>query len=83
MLDRAYRDGDLDKIRSLRPNPEAFPDHQAIGPPGVGDSPLEYAIYHSPIELIAKLLGLGADPPHDGRVGFPPLIAELSADRDT
>ena len=82
MLDRAYRDGDLGSGRS-GPIRRLFRIIKQLAPPGVGDSPLEYAIYHSPIELIAKLLGLGADPPHDGRVGFPPLIAELSADRDT
>ncbi len=81
VLDRAYRDGDLDKIRSLSPDPEAFPNNQAIGPPGVGDNPLEYAIYHSPIELIATLLEMGADLTYDGHAGFPPLIAALSSDR--
>ncbi len=41
-LDRAYRDGDLDKIRSLSPDPKAFLNNQAIGPPGVGNNPLDY-----------------------------------------
>jgi hypothetical protein len=41
-LDRTYRDGDLDKIRSLSPDPKAFLNNQAIGPPGVGNNPLDY-----------------------------------------
>ena len=80
-LDKAYRAGDLERIRSLSPNPESFPNSQSIGPLGVGDNPLEYAIYHSPIELIATLLEMGADLTYDGHDGFPPLIAALSSDR--
>ncbi len=81
-LEHAYRDGDLEAIRALSPNPDTFPNDQQAGPPGLGDNPLVAAIYHSPVELIGKLLEMGADPNHHDGDGFPPLIAALSADRD-
>ncbi len=81
-LEQAYRRGDLEAVRSLSPNPEAFPNDQQVGPPGLGDNPLVTAIYHSPIDLIGKLLDMGADPNHHDGDGFPPLIAALSSERE-
>ena len=47
----------------------------------MGENILEYAIYHSPLAFIQKLLALGADPNYGDHAGFPSLIAALSADR--
>ena len=40
---------------------------------------MEYAIYHSPLSVIRKLLELGADPNYGDHAGFPSLIATLSS----
>ena len=44
---------------------------------------LTYAIYHSPMAFIGKLLEIGANPNPDraDHIGFPPLIAALSCSR--
>jgi ankyrin repeat protein len=60
-------------------DPPDFPNCR--GPRGMGENILEYAIYHSPLAFIRKLLDLGADPNYDDPAGFPSLIATLSADR--
>ena len=53
---------------------------------GGGEIILEYAIYHSPLAFIRRLLELGADPNYGDHAGFPSLIAALSCgarkDRD-
>ena len=43
---------------------------------------LVYAIYHSPLSFIRKLLELGADPNAPVDDGFPPLIAALCKVRE-
>ena len=78
-LDEAYRRGDLDALRRLLGNPPNFPNCR--GPVGVGEIVLEYAIYHSPLACIRKLLELGADPNYQEHAGFPCLIAALSSAR--
>ena len=75
----AYVSGGLEALKTLLDNPSNFPNCQ--GPPGVGEIILEYAIYHSPISYIRKLLELGADPNYGDHAGFPSLIATLSTDR--
>jgi ankyrin repeat protein len=76
----AYKRGDLEALRSLLGDPPDFPNCQ--GPYGVGEIILEYAIYHSPLSFIRRLLELGADPNYGDHAGFPSLIATLStADR--
>ena len=47
----------------------------------VGDHPLEYAIYWSPLAFIARLIGIGADSNYLPNAGFPSLFAALSSDR--
>lgn len=47
----------------------------------MGEIVLEYAIYHSPLAFVRKLLDLGADANYGDHAGFPSLIATLSADR--
>ena len=55
----AYKRGNLESLRKLLGDPPDFPNCQ--GPLGVGEIVLEYAIYHSPLSFIKKLLELGAD----------------------
>jgi len=78
-LHDAYRRGDLDAVRTALGNPADFPNCR--GPRGMGENVLEYAIYHSPLAFIRKLLDLGANPNYGDHAGFPSLIAALSADR--
>jgi ankyrin repeat protein len=73
----AYLRGDLDALKSLLGDPPDFPNCK--GPPGMDEIILEYAIYHSPLPFIRKLLEAGADPNYDDHAGFPSLIAALSS----
>jgi len=73
----AYKRGDLEALKTLLGDPPDFPNCQ--GPDGVGEIILEYAIYHSPLSFIRKLLELGADPNYGDHAGFPSLIATLSS----
>jgi len=75
-LHEAYKRGDLAAVRAMLGDPPDFPN--CPGPYGVGEIVLEYAIYHSPIGFIRRLLELGADPNYEDRAGFPSLIAALS-----
>jgi len=73
----AYLRGDLDALKTLLGNPADFPN--CMGPPGMGEIILEYAIYHSPLSFIRELLKVGADPNYGDHAGFPSLIATLSS----
>ena len=75
-LHEAYRRGDLATVRAMLGDPPDFPN--CPGPYGVGEIVLEYAIYHSPLGFIRRLLELGADPNYEDQAGFPSLIAALS-----
>jgi uncharacterized protein len=79
-LHEAYKRGDLEAVRDLLGNPPDFPNCR--GPQAAGKIVLEYAIYHSPLALVRRLLELGADPNYGGSDGFPSLLAALSADRE-
>lgn len=77
-IDAAFRAGDLTALRAAVDDPGSVPN----GPmPLTIGSCLEYAIYHSPLSFIRKLLELGADPNPVNHSGFPPLIAVLSCSR--
>jgi ankyrin repeat protein len=77
-IDTAFRAGDLAALRAAVDNPGNVPN----GPmPLTIGSCLEYAIYHSPLAFIRSLLEIGADPNPVDHIGFPPLIAVLSAGR--
>lgn len=80
-VDAAYRAGDMAALRAALGDPPDFPNCVQPSDIAVGDHPLEYAIYWSPLAFIEALIALGADPDHDDPAGFPPLIAALSADR--
>ncbi|MDA1325888.1 MAG: ankyrin repeat domain-containing protein [Proteobacteria bacterium] len=81
ILDRAYRAGDLDGVRAALGNPVNFPNCRHPFELAVGDHPLEYAIYWSPLPFIESLLKMGANPNYADESGFPSLIAALSTDR--
>ena len=70
-LHEAYKRGDLQAVKALLGDPPDFPNCR--GPYGVGEIILEYAIYHSPLDFIRRLLDLGADPNYEDHAGFPSL----------
>lgn len=80
-VDSAYRQGDLGALKAALGDPADFPNCLQPFELAVGDYPLEYAIYWSPLPFIAELLELGADPNYPDQSGFPSLIAALSTDR--
>jgi ankyrin repeat protein len=74
-LDAAFRAGDLATIQVMLGAEPGFPDirpHPAMG------TCLTYALYHSPVSLVAALLDAGADPSRPEEDGFPPLVAALT-----
>jgi ankyrin repeat protein len=75
-MHEAYVSGDLVRLRTLLGDPPDFPNVR--GPVGVGEIPLEYAIYHSPVPFVRTLLEAGADPNYGDHSGFPSLLAALS-----
>jgi ankyrin repeat protein len=79
--DRAYHIGDVDALLAALGNPVDFPNCLHPRDLGVGDRPLEYAIYRSPIPFIRTLLGYGANPNYEAPDGFPSLIAAISSGR--
>jgi ankyrin repeat protein len=77
-VDAAFRAGDLAALRAAVDDPASVPN----GPmPLTVGSCLEYAIYHSPVPFIRRLLEIGADPNPGDHAGFPPLLAVLSCSR--
>jgi len=62
-------------------DPPDFPDCRQPLELAVGDHPLEYAIYWSPLAFVEQLIGMGADPNYEHHAGFPSLIAALSSGR--
>jgi|SRR5919205_2180386 ankyrin repeat protein len=76
-IHEAFQNGDLEAV-ALAVG-EGFPSCRL---PFQSTSCLEYAIYHSPLPFIARLLALGADPNYESEGGFPSLIAALSTERE-
>ena len=74
-IDAAFRAGDLEALRAAAPEPDSVPN--GVMPLAIG-SCLAYAIYHSPLAFVRRLLELGAEPNPTSHDGFPPLIAALS-----
>lgn len=81
-IDAAYRAGDLAALRAALGQPPDFPNCRHPVELAVGDHPLEYAIYWSPLAFIERLLELGADPNYEADDGFPSLVAALSSGRE-
>ena len=77
----AYVAGDLAALRAALEDPSDFPNCRQPFDLAIGDHPLEYAIYWSPLSFIEQLLRLGANPNYPDHAGFPSLIAALSARR--
>jgi uncharacterized protein len=77
----AYCAGDAEELREALGDPPDFPNCRQPFDLAVGDHPLEYAIYWSPLAFVAELIRLGADVNYDDPAGFPPLIAALSSRR--
>ncbi|SIO64035.1 Ankyrin repeat [Bradyrhizobium erythrophlei] len=80
-IDDAYRKGDIDALLVALGDPADFPNSLHPRDLGLGDCPLEYAIYWSPLAFIETLLNHGANPNYPDRAGLPSLIAALSTDR--
>jgi hypothetical protein len=80
-IDDAYREGSLDALLLAPGDPADFPNCLHPVDLGLGDFPLEHAIYWSPLAFIETLLDHGANPDYPDRGGFPSLIAALSTDR--
>jgi hypothetical protein len=78
-IDDAYKRGDLAALKAALGDPPDFPNCR--GPRGGGEIVLEYAIYHSPLAFIRRLLELGAEANYRDHAGFPSLIAALSSGR--
>jgi uncharacterized protein len=78
-IDAAFCAGDLDALRAAVGDPAVVPNGRM--PDTIG-SCLVYAIYHSPLAFIRKLLEIGADPSAPADDGFPPLIATLTCARN-
>jgi ankyrin repeat protein len=78
--DAAYRAGDVESLRRALGEPPDFPNCRQPLALALGEFPLEYAIYWSPLAFVAALIELGADVNYSGQ-GFPSLIAALSTDR--
>jgi ankyrin repeat protein len=76
-IHKSFVTGDLENLMKALGYPNSFPndiDDEAFG------NILEYAIYHSPLSFVDKLLSLGADPNYfDG--SYPSILAALSTDR--
>jgi uncharacterized protein len=79
-IHHAFVAGDLNALKVALGDPPEFPNCGL--PAGFSGPCLEYAIYHAPIALVRTLLDLGADPNAPDPVGFPSLIAALSAERE-
>jgi ankyrin repeat protein len=80
-VDEAYKAGDLEALRQALGDPPDFPNCLQPFELAVGDYPLEYAIYWTPLSFIETLLALGADPNYPDPAGFPSLIAALTSGR--
>lgn len=81
VLDRAFKAGDRAALEAALGNPPDFPNHPLPPALGIGDYPLDYAIYWSPLPFIIELIEAGADVNRPADDGFPSLMATLASDR--
>lgn len=80
-VDGAFRAGDMAALVAALGAPADFPNCRMPHELGVGDDPLDYAIYWSPLPFIIELIEAGAATNGDADDGFPSLFAALSSDR--
>lgn len=80
-VDRAFKEGDRTALKAALGHPPDFPNCQMPYDLGMGDCPLDYAIYWSPLPFIIELIEAGADLNRPADDGFPSLLAALSSDR--
>src|SRR5262245_55634337 len=78
-INDAFHKGDLEALRAAVDDPAIVPNGRISDTIG---SCLVYAIYHSPLPFIRRLLEIGADANAPADLGFPSLIAALSCARD-
>jgi len=73
----AFKTGDLEAVEAaIGPD---FPNGQV---PGAFSPCLAYAICHSPLAFIERLLALGADPDYESADGYPSLLTALATKRE-
>lgn len=74
----AFKENDFGRLRDILGHSREFPNCHLEG---FGHL-LEYAIYHSSLSFIKKMLEAGAEPNYEDHAGFPSIIAALSSERD-
>ncbi|MDX8480962.1 ankyrin repeat domain-containing protein [Mesorhizobium sp. VK24D] len=79
-IDDAFKAGDFEALGKALGGSARWFDERMPFELGLGH-PLEYAIYWSPIALIATLLDAGSNPNYEDHAGFPSIIAALSTER--
>lgn len=80
-VDHAFRSGDLIALKAALDHPADFPNCLMPHALGIGDYPIDYAIFWSPISFIIELIELGAEINRTADDGFPCLFTALSSDR--
>lgn len=80
-VDGAFRAGDMAALVVALGAPADFPNCRMPHELGLGDYPLDYAIYWSPLPFIIELIEAGAATNGEADDGFPTLFTALSSDR--
>ena len=77
-IHNAFKENNFQQLRELLEDRQEFPNCKVEG---FGHL-LEYAIYHSSLNFIHKMLDAGAEPNYEDHAGFPSIIAALSSERE-
>jgi len=77
-IHNAFKENDFEQLRNLLGSSQDFPNCHLED---FGHL-LEYAIYHSSLSFIRKMLEAGAEPNYEDHAGFPSVIAALSSERE-
>ena len=80
VVDDAFKAGDFEGLAKALGGSTRWFDEKMPSGLGLGH-PLEYAVYWSPLALIARLLDAGSNPNYEDHAGFPSIIAALSTGR--
>jgi uncharacterized protein len=78
-LERALRAGDVAGARAVLGDPAGFP---SVADPYTSTPLLALALAWAPVEAVAELLELGADPNYEALDGFPALVGVILSARD-